>query len=128
MSSDDADISDTPGEAHICAAGYYCGKGSFTDKPTYAMDTATENYGPCPKGNYCPANSVTPTKCPIGTYSNGIGNTNINDCLPCDPGYYCATQGLSLPTGLCDPGYVCDVDLTTSNPIIGSTSKNPSAG
>ena len=45
-----------------------------------------------------------PAKCPIGTYSNKTGNTQVTDCVDCTPGYYCETEGLIAPTGPCDEG------------------------
>lgn len=36
--------------------------------------------------------------------------TKLSDntyCKACEPGQYCATAGLSTPTGLCEPGYFC---------------------
>lgn len=47
------------------------------------MPTAPEG-GECKPGFYCPLGSKAP--------------------VPCDPGRYCETAGLALPTGLCTAG------------------------
>jgi len=41
---------------------------------------------------------------------------NINDCKACKPGYYCATTGLSAPTGQCNAGYYCTSGSTSNTP------------
>lgn len=61
----------------LCDAGYYCPPGQ-----TEANPSAFE----CPAGYYCPEGSATFTACPIGTFSNSTGNTNVTDCKPCTPG------------------------------------------
>lgn len=35
----------------MCAAGFWCGRGSLTATPNGSLD----NGGPCPPGHYCPA-------------------------------------------------------------------------
>lgn len=35
-------------------------------------------------------------------------NSNQTDCLPCIPGSYCNSTGLTKPTGLCQEGYYCN--------------------
>lgn len=48
--------------------------------------------------------------------------TNAN-CKSCEPGYYCATAGLSAPTGQCDAGYYCAVG-SSSNQAAQCTATN----
>jgi hypothetical protein len=38
------------------------------------------------------------------------------DCLPCDPGSYCASPGLASPTGLCSAGYFCTIASPSARP------------
>jgi hypothetical protein len=47
------------------------------------------------------------TPCPAGTYSSQQSLTNASQCLSCTPGSYCATLGLTAPTGNCSAGYYC---------------------
>jgi len=61
----------------LCDAGYFCPLGQ-----TVANPSSFE----CPAGHYCPEGSKTYTACPIGTFSNSTGNTNVTDCKPCTPG------------------------------------------
>lgn len=41
--------------------------------------------------------------------------------VPCTPGKYCATSGLSAPTGDCSAGYYCKEKATTQTPTDGTT-------
>ena len=65
------------------------------------------NFGPCPRGRYCGPQTKEPLLCPIGTFGDREGLTEIGDCTPCLGGHYCETEGLEAPTGPCDPGYFC---------------------
>ena len=42
--------------------------------------------------------------CPKGTYSPDIMQKSLNDCIPCDPGKYCAEDGNITVTDDCDEG------------------------
>ena len=42
--------------------------------------------------------------------------TASNQCLTCYEGQYCATTGLTAPTGACSPGYYCPSGQSTPNP------------
>ena len=61
---------------------------------------------PCPEGHYCPAGTYVSTQfpCPTGTFYNLTMATALEDCIYCTAGSYCATPGLTNPTGLCDAG------------------------
>lgn len=51
--------------------------------------------------------------------------TTISTCIPCTAGSYCATIGLSAPTGPCGVGYYCPEGSTTSTGIVtGTTTVN----
>ena len=54
--------------------------------------------------------------CPIGTYSNTEGGATIEECLPCDPRFYCNGTAQTSPTQLCEPGYYCQLGVKLPNP------------
>ena len=61
----------------LCDAGWYCnGSAVSAQESVYG--------GECQAGTYCPEGSHRPTDC--------------------DPGKYCETNGLSVPTGNCSSG------------------------
>ncbi len=72
-------------------------------------------------GYYCPNASSVPTPCPKGTYGNATGLVTRSACTPCDPGKFCDSLGLSLPTGLCIAGYYCISAAQSSTPPNGAT-------
>jgi hypothetical protein len=88
-----------------CPAGYYC--------PSYGISVPL----PCPKGSYCLSGVSVAAACPIGTFSNQTGTVTSVDCTACSPGYYCASVGLTAPTGPCDAGYYCQLGATIAAPI-----------
>ena len=85
-----------------CSAGYYCTGASKVSDPT---DNITGNA--CPAGSYCPFGSETFTLCPPSTFSNATKNTKLGDCLNCTAGFFCAFNGMSIPSGECKAGYYC---------------------
>ncbi|KAJ8035012.1 hypothetical protein HOLleu_22086 [Holothuria leucospilota] len=86
----------------LCDPGFYCIEKAYTSAPA---DGVTG--GLCPPGGYCPAGSAWPANCPLGTYSNSSGSKTADDCIACDPGYYCAGDNNPEPTGPCKGGYYC---------------------
>lgn len=88
-----------------CQVGYYCAGGATSPNPT---DGVTGNL--CPAGSYCPAGVSTPQLCPAGTFSPDTGAWNASSCRACPAGQYCATPGLTAPTGNCSAGYYCPAD------------------
>ncbi len=82
----------------MCPAEYYCPE-----------NTTDYNLNPCPVGHICPPGTATDTEypCPKGYYKGVTGGSSEADCTPCDPGWYCATSGLSTPTAQCDAGWYC---------------------
>jgi hypothetical protein len=86
-------------------AGFYCLLGSPFQNP--AFDDGSSNYGRCTAGSHCTAGTSVPTPCAQGEYSAMTKLVDNTYCKPCKPGHYCATPGISTPTGLCDPGYFC---------------------
>ena len=94
-----------------CAEGYYCSQGAESSTPTNGLTGDV-----CPPGSYCPVNSTAPLKCPIGTYSNASGNSDLSDCQPCSLGYFCGDNGLTEPSGSCAAGYFCPEGQTVAQP------------
>ena len=114
-----------------CPAGHYCP--NATSYPlgcpcgTYNPSTGESECTQCPVGFYCPENStdysgtecLTGHYCPVGTcygteypcprgyYNPNTGANTIDECLPCEPGYYCETVGLTAATAPCDAGWFC---------------------
>ena len=84
-------------ECENCPAGYYCPSINMTSYDQYI----------CNLGHYCPEGTSNPLQCPPGTYSAGLGNTKLADCLACPPGAYCAEPGLDAISGYCEAGYYC---------------------
>ncbi|PIK35709.1 hypothetical protein BSL78_27465 [Apostichopus japonicus] len=79
-----------------CNEGYYCPAGSDRSDQ---LD--------CPAGYYCLNGTFDPTPCPRGTYSNDTNKAAASECYPCSGGFYCETEGLTIPTGECAEGYYC---------------------
>ena len=74
----------------------------------FVIFTGAETYlgTPCPTGYYCPQGTTSANQypCPAQTYYNLTMARDVMDCLPCPGGEYCATDGLTVPTGLCSAG------------------------
>lgn len=102
-----------------CTEGFYCTSGAI-DALATAFSVFGGAGGRCTPGHYCPAGSILPTACPIGTYSPSNASVDVSACLQCPPGKYCATTGLSAPTGLCDAGYYCVNNATSATPTDGT--------
>ena len=85
-----------------CFAGYYCVSEAVSPTPT---DGTTGDI--CSAGKYCTAGSSQEFDCPTGTYypSQGLGDSS--NCIICPHGEYCASTGLTSPTGKCSNGFVC---------------------
>lgn len=86
----------------VCDAGFYCRQKQYTSAPP-----DTPNGGVCPKGGYCPAGSAIPSPCDPGKYSASEGAKTKFDCVPCDPGYFCAGSSSADATRPCAAGYYC---------------------
>eukprot|EP01135_Chromosphaera_perkinsii_P006890 Nk52_evm45s621 gene=Nk52_evmTU45s621 len=105
----------SPGQTAVsgpCDAGYYCTSGAKKAKPAPTDATG----GICPAGSYCPSGSSTPIKCPAGTFSGTTGLVKEQDCTPCTPGSFCASEGLTAPSGLCKAGHYCSTVSTMEAP------------
>ena len=89
-----------------CAPGWYCTLGAFADKPQRTgnfsgdMDCncpANVTGGMCYAGSYCPEGSSYP--------------------IPCDPGKFCQTDELDVPSGDCMAGHYCSGSTVVPDPI-----------
>ena len=63
----------------------------------------------CQPGEYCERGSVTPKKCPAGTYNPEVQSVDISECLECPEGRYCTEGQGSAASDLprCDDGWFC---------------------
>ncbi|TSQ58043.1 Sodium channel subunit beta-3 [Bagarius yarrelli] len=92
--------------AGLCKSGYWCKIGSHSASPSAGALGSL-----CPLGHYCPK----------GTLSNSTGQRSEDECQPCPEGFYCASIGLSVPTGLCSEGFYCSKKATTPMPSDGTS-------
>ena len=86
----------------VCDAGFYCREKAYTSAPPEGITG-----GLCPAGGFCPAGAATPQPCDPGNYVNFAGAKNKYDCIPCDPGKFCAGSNNENATQLCSAGYYC---------------------
>ena len=91
-------------ECAPCPAGFFCPAEGLTEGVV------------CPSGSYCPAGNQSDLLCPAGRYTAEQGAKSLSECLLCDEGAYCGSNGLSAPTGLCDAGYYCPPGQILRNP------------
>nr|DBA16528.1 TPA: hypothetical protein GDO54_003912 [Pyxicephalus adspersus] len=98
----------------LCSAGYYC-EGEAADIIPQKTIRFPLN-GPCPPGHYCPEGTPSPKPCPLGTLKNSTGGFSMDSCVPCYAGHFCASVGLSSPTGLCAAGFYCPGNFTSTSP------------
>ena len=135
----------------FCTAGHYCPLGSFVmtkcEPGTYQDGTKESTCKACPAGShcpdsgmathtscttsftnwYCPAGSIQPKKCPIGTYASADTQSctqcpNGEYCWPCPAGEYCFPTNVALGNdgraGKCDisKGFVCRLGAHSPEP------------
>ncbi|XP_025037213.2 uncharacterized protein LOC102455781 [Pelodiscus sinensis] len=98
----------------LCSAGYYCSGGAADAVPQRTPRLPLN--GPCPPGHYCPEGTQFPVACPVGTLSNATGGSSPGSCVPCYPGFFCASIGLSSPTGPCAGGFYCPANFSSFSP------------
>ncbi|CAG9314260.1 unnamed protein product [Blepharisma stoltei] len=111
----------------VCAEGYYCIGGAFTDKPSGSDSTG----GMCSPGYYCPEGSSAATKCEAGLYCAGYAlPAQSGSCLA---GYYClAGSTVANPTdgtqgNICSQGNYCPTESSAVTPCSAGT-YSPSEG
>ncbi|EKX46972.1 hypothetical protein GUITHDRAFT_57032, partial [Guillardia theta CCMP2712] len=106
----------------ICPSGYYCERSGFENVTGpcragfYCPDPGMLSGILCPVGKYCPQGSISPIPCPKGTASITLGAVDVGQCLSCPVGMYCASLGISEPTGICQAGYLCPSGSVVSAP------------
>ncbi|KAG7471369.1 hypothetical protein MATL_G00123830 [Megalops atlanticus] len=105
-----------PEPAGECHAGFWCKEGARTPSPVEGASGIS-----CPAGHYCPTGTVAPLPCPLGTWSNSTGQKSPQECQPCPGGFYCASTGLTAPTGPCSGGFYCTQGAVTPSPTDGTT-------
>lgn len=115
--------------AELCALGSFCPAGSSAPTAcaagTYQNITGQSACATCPPSFFCGAGFVVPAACPpgyfcpsgtrfasqfpcpAGTFSAAFNLASAADCTPCSAGSYCASPGLTAPTGLCSSGVIC---------------------
>ncbi|KAK3560704.1 hypothetical protein QTP86_014744, partial [Hemibagrus guttatus] len=98
-----------------CFAGYYCTRGNTSPQPLIVF---TGDGGPCPVGHFCQEGTTDPQLCPVGTFSNRTKLTSEDECVPCSPGHYCDTPGLTAPKGECWEGFYCSQGALLPNSLI----------
>ncbi|XP_013391352.1 uncharacterized protein LOC106159584 [Lingula anatina] len=81
-----------------CDPGYVCLGGADNGQPNDGVMGYI-----CPQGNYCPAGTITPQNCSMGTYAPVV---ELGECLSCPAGQTCPyiAMNYSLP---CPEGYYC---------------------
>ncbi|ESP01228.1 hypothetical protein LOTGIDRAFT_111611 [Lottia gigantea] len=105
------------GTCDQCPSRFYC------DPYELGNTTGIINPVDCPVGHYCPLSTgyKYTNPCPPGTFSNTPGFESsgkyANECIPCDPGYYCPSQGLIKPYAECTAGYYCEVGSPEPAPV-----------
>ena len=90
-----------------CTAGYFCPEGVSEQTPIEYI---------CPQGHYCPPVSTVPIPCPLGTFSNRSGLTEVSECSLCSSGFYCDGITLTSISGECSGGYYCPGGVSTPTP------------
>lgn len=88
-----------------CLAGYYC-QNSSTVEPVV-----------CPPGHHCPEGTISPERCPAGTFSAAFGLRNVTECEPCSLAQYCQNEGMTAPHAPCAAGYFCTTGSWTATPV-----------
>ena len=73
--------------------------------------------------HYCPAGTTVTIPCKKGTYGPTEQLGSQAECKGCDPGEYCAIDGLNQTTGNCSSGYFCKQNASVSEPTDGTTGK-----
>ena len=105
------------------------GAGTATPSGSYTLGSLIS--GPCPEGYYCLAGTESPEPCPVGTYGNTAGFSQLSDCLACPAGRYCDEKGLdttAISNKLCTAGYHCISGASTPAPRDGTTGQICDAG
>jgi hypothetical protein len=107
-------VSSSPNAVFSISMNFQCSSGSY-------CPSGTSSPVQCPAGSFCPAGSSSPIICNIGisgTYC-GVGSAEQQKCSfgyycpniitqsPCPAGQYCASAGLTTPSGNCSAGFYC---------------------
>ena len=94
----------------LCDAGFYCRASAYTSSPPDGLLG-----GLCPVGGYCPIGTAASEPCDPGYYVPSQGSKSKFDCIPCEPGKFCAGSSGSAATDECFPGYYCEGGASTGS-------------
>ena len=93
-------------------------------------DDYTSHHTPtvCPRGSYCDPVSFTEFLCPAGTADFNIGNSKLEDCLPCEIGRFSPIPGSSYCPFTCRSGKWTDKVGSVDNSICLAADSNAPLG
>ncbi|RUS80923.1 hypothetical protein EGW08_011304, partial [Elysia chlorotica] len=120
----------------ICPEGFYCSGGADSPVPcpnaTFVNHTGASYCYTCPAGSYCvnrdraddclqgyycpEGTGADLQPCPLGTFGNTTGLSEVGHCTQCTGGYYCGTPGSPDVDGPCTAGYYCESGVDTATP------------
>lgn len=84
---------------------YGCGAGAFM----VGGSLSTSSCSPCPRGQYCPPGTFSPTPCPAGTYNPNTNASWSMQCTQCPLGSYAPAGSARCWTCPdCPAGTYCD--------------------
>ena len=99
-------------ECVSCPAGKQCG-------PTTIIPAD------CSTGHFCPnGTGVSPSSCPIGSFSASTDLFNVDQCTPCSGGHYCPTTAMSAVGPECSAGQYCTIGCGDDACTLGLASKD----
>ncbi|XP_074536526.1 uncharacterized protein LOC141798463 [Halichoeres trimaculatus] len=84
-----------------CLPGFYCLEGSQSSTPI-----SNVSGGVCPTGHFCTEGTYVPSPCPAGSFRNETGGKSIDDCKPCQHGWFQDLSG-QKECHPCPPGFLC---------------------
>ena len=106
-----------PGDVQytVEASGSGSGSGSGSPTNTTVQEIFARNVsygGICPKGHYCPTRSARPLPCVPGYFSN---TTGLSSCTICPSGYFCSGTTVNPLLFPCPSGHYCPAGLNQSD-------------
>ena len=95
----------------ICVPGSFCPArtldGSTPCAPGFFCKSPAVNET-CPKASYCPAGSMSPTRCPVGRFGDAAGLANEGCSGSCIEGSWSNTSGMTSANCIpCAEGFFC---------------------
>ena len=71
--------------------------------------------------HYCPRGTNVTIPCEKGTYGPTEQLGSQAECKGCEPGEYCAKDGLNQTSGNCSAGFFCRLNASVNEPTDGVT-------